>query len=184
MDAYNGTMRLGSGSALGLGGKLGAVATHAIRIDHIAVAVSDLDTSVRWYRDVLGFQVVQERDTRGEMTGMVSAVLEAGPITFVLVQGTSPESQVSRFIARYGNSVQHVAIAVRDLEGLRHKLLASGAAFNTTIIEGKGIRQMFTRRDPGSGQMIEFIERLADDGDFTDESVHELFAQLEKNDAY
>jgi 4-hydroxyphenylpyruvate dioxygenase-like putative hemolysin len=115
---------------------------------------------------------------------MVSAVLHAGAIIIVLVQGTAPGSQVNRYLDNYGPGVQHIAIEVRNVEKLMHELSSAEVEFNTTLIQGCGIRQAFTARDRGSGMMYEFIERQTNDGDFTDESVQDLFEQLERNGAY
>lgn len=163
---------------------LSALGRYAVKIDHVAIAVRDLEESIAFYQQQLGFELVERRQTAGEKTGMVSAVLRAGAIIIVLVQGTAPESQVNRYIENYGPGVQHIAIEVRDVRKLMSELGQSGVAFNTTVIEGRGIRQAFTARDRASGMMYEFIERQTNDGDFTDESVQELFEQLERNDAY
>ena len=160
------------------------LAESALNLDHIAIAVPDLENSIAWYRDVLGFSLVERRTTQGNKTAMISAVLEAGPVTVVLVQGTSPESQVSRFIEHYGPGVQHIAIHVKDLPELAERLKESGMEFYTTLIQGDGIRQIFTVRDPGSGMMYEFIERQREDGRFTDQSVQQLFDQLEAKDGF
>lgn len=160
-----------------------ALSRYAIRIDHVAIAVQDLDASIQLYKR-LGFQIVQRRETKGHDTGMISAVLSAANIVVVLVQGTTPGSQVNRYVDAHGPGVQHVAVEVRDLDALREELRRAGFEFSTTIIEGEGIRQSFTVRDRGSGMMFEFIERQTNDGTFTDESVQELFEQLERNNAY
>jgi methylmalonyl-CoA epimerase len=155
---------------------------HASSIDHIAIAVDDLEESIAFYTGVLGFQLHERRKTEGRQTAMVSAVLKAGPVTVVLLQGTSPESQVSKFIEHYGPGVQHIAIGVEDLPAMAEKLKASGLEFDTTVINSPGLRQIFSKRDQGSGMMFEFIERMG--GDFTDQSVQQLFEQLEKKDAF
>jgi 4-hydroxyphenylpyruvate dioxygenase-like putative hemolysin len=100
----------------------------------------------------------------------------------VLLEGTTPESQVSRFIEHYGPGVQHIAIGVTDLPALAEDLKAAGLEFDTTVIQGGGLRQIFSRRDPGSGLMFELIERLG--GDFSDQSVQQLFNQLEEKDSF
>jgi 4-hydroxyphenylpyruvate dioxygenase-like putative hemolysin len=163
---------------------LTALGRYAVKIDHVAIAVPDLESSVEFYHRLLGFEVVERRRTFGRATAMVSAVLRAGAITVVLVQGTAPASQVSRYIDNYGPGVQHIAIEVRDVDTLITEMRLAGVEFTTSLIEGRGIRQVFTARDRGSGMMYEFIERRTNDGDFTDESVQELFEQLERNDAY
>lgn len=158
------------------------LAKYSTVIDHVAIAVLDLDESVAFYEKALGFQVTERRKTEGRHSAMVSAVMKAGPITVVLLQGTTPESQVSRYVDHYGPGVQHIAIGVQNLPQLVEELLASGVVFDTTIIEGGGLRQIFTKRDPGSGMMYEIIERLG--GDFSDESVQNLFNQLEDHDSF
>jgi methylmalonyl-CoA/ethylmalonyl-CoA epimerase len=155
---------------------------HATAIDHVAIAVPELEQSIAFFTDVLGFELHERRKTEGERTAMISAVLKAGPLTFVLLQGTSPQSQVSKFIEHYGPGVQHIAIAVEDLPAVAEGLRSSGMEFDTTVIESAGLRQIFTHRDAGSGLMLELIERKG--GDFSDQSVQQLFSQLEKKSAF
>lgn len=158
------------------------MAKYSTVIDHVAIAVRDLEESIVFYEKALGFQVTERRKTEGKHSAMVSAVMKAGTITVVLLQGTTPDSQVTRYVEHYGPGVQHLAIAVKDLPQLVDELRVSGVEFDTTIIEGGGLRQIFTKRDPGSGMMYEIIERLG--GDFSDESVQNLFNQLEDHDSF
>jgi methylmalonyl-CoA epimerase len=159
-----------------------AMHKYATSIDHVAIAVPDLEQAIKFYTEVMGFELHERRKTEGKATAMISALMKAGPLTFVLVQGTTPESQVSKFIEHFGPGVQHVAIGVKDLPEMAEELKAAGMEFDTTVIQGGGLRQIFTKRDPSSGMMYEFIERMG--GDFSDESVQQLFLQLEKKDSY
>lgn len=158
------------------------LARSALGIDHIAIAVHDLETSIRFFTQVLGFEIKERRRTEGISTAMTSSVLIAGPLTFVLLQGTTPESQVSRFVEHYGAGVQHIAIAVSDLPELVSELTTAGMNFDTTIIESPGLRQIFSKRDPGSGTMLEIIERRG--GDLSDAGVQQLFDQLEAQESF
>lgn len=155
---------------------------YARSVDHIAVAVEDLEQSIDFYSKVLGFQLHERRRTEGKVTAMVSAVMKAGPITVVLLQGSSPESQVSKYVEHYGPGVQHIAVAVENLPEMAEDLKKAGLEFDTNVISSPGLRQIFSARDPGSGMMYEFIERMG--GDFSDESVKSLFEQLEQKDAF
>jgi methylmalonyl-CoA/ethylmalonyl-CoA epimerase len=159
-----------------------AMHKYATSVDHVAIAVHDLEASIKFYTEVLGFELHERRKTEGKATAMVSAVIKAGPITFVLLQGTSPDSQVSKFVEHFGAGVQHIAIGVQNLPEMAEELKAAGMEFDTTVIQSPGLRQIFSKRDPGSGMMYEFIERLG--GDFSDESVQQLFLQLEQKDSY
>jgi len=151
-------------------------------LDHVAIAVTDLDAAIEWYSKSLGFALVERRVTKGEQTSMTSAVMQAGRAIVVLIQGVEPESQVSRFIEHYGPGVQHLALAVDNLDTALARLEATGGGSETSVIEDKGIRQAFLRRDPESGVRIELIERKG--GRFTDRSVERLFRAFEERDLY
>ena len=158
------------------------LASHAGDIDHVAVAVEDLEKAILPYTQVLGFAVTSRLTTHGERTSMVSAVLQLGATTFVFTQGTSPESQVSRFIAHFGPGVTHIAIRVKKLTEIVDELRRSGVEFATELIESPGLKQIFTKRDPGSGLMLELIQR--DGGQFSPTSVEEVFRTLEARDLF
>jgi methylmalonyl-CoA/ethylmalonyl-CoA epimerase len=155
---------------------------YAKSIDHIAIAVKDLEASIAFYENVLGFQLTERRRTEGRATAMISAVMKAGPVTIVLLEGTSPESQVSKYVEHYGPGVQHIAFGVENMPAMAEELKAAGLEFDTNIIASPGLRQIFSARDPGSGMMYEFIERMG--GDFSDDSVKSLFEQLEKKGTF
>lgn len=153
------------------------------KIDHVAIAVKCIEEALFLYQDVFGFSLLKRREITGAFSGMKSAELDAGGFSIVLVQGTDPESQVSRYIEEYGPGVQHIAIAVDDVELLSKTLKESGVEFATDIIRGNGIVQIFTQRESNSGMMFEFIQRVNMEG-FDPVSIQQLFEQLEANEAY
>lgn len=152
-------------------------------IDHIAIAVKDLSLAIPFYRDILGLDVIEERETLGKFSGMVSAVLSAGAFNIVLIQGTSTESQISRYIESYGMGVQHVALSVDCIDTAIARLKENGITFATDIIRGSGLKQIFSARDEHSGMMIEIIERTGESG-FQDGTVQSLFEQLESTNTF
>jgi methylmalonyl-CoA/ethylmalonyl-CoA epimerase len=156
--------------------------SQVIGLDHIAVAVPDLEEAIRWYCFALGFTVLERRVTRGAHTSMISAVMSAGTAIVVLVQGCEPESQVQQFINRYGPGVQHIAFSVSDLDEALATVRANGGDSDTGILADLGIRQTFLARDAATGVRIELIERRG--GDFTDASVEGLFRTMERRGIY
>jgi 4-hydroxyphenylpyruvate dioxygenase-like putative hemolysin len=154
------------------------------KIDHIAIAVADLESAIEFFQAKLGFTLIQRRVVKGARTGMISAELEHNNIKFVLCQGTEPESQVSRLIEHYGPGVAHIALAVDDVESTARELGMQGLRFDTTVIKGAGLKQVFSSRDSNSGLSFEFIERSTCEHGFREENIGELFAQLEKSGAY
>lgn len=154
------------------------------RIDHVAIAVRNIDEALILYQDILGFSLRERREVNGAFSGMKSAELDAGGFYIVLVQGTSPESQVSRYIEEYGPGVQHIAIEVDNVELLAETLIRSGIKFATSIIRGEGLIQIFTQREKNSGMMFEFIQRVENSQGFETGNIQQLFEQLEAEKAY
>lgn len=157
-------------------------AKQIIGLDHIAVAVPDLEQAISWYCAALGFNLVERRTTYGVSTSMISAVVRAGQAIVVLVQGVEPESQVSRFVHEFGPGVQHVAFTVKNIDAVLSELHSRGDSADTAVLVEEGIRQVFLRRSPATGVRIELIERNG--GDFTDDSVRRLFLSMESREIY
>jgi len=153
------------------------------KIDHVAIAVLDLEKAIQFYTGIFSFEVVERRTTKGKKSGMISAVLAGNDYTLVLVQGDSPASQVSRYIEKYGPGVQHMAFEVEDIESIAKKLKEKGFEFITDVITAPGLKQIFSCRDANSGMMIELIERNQNYG-FDDSNVNQLFEALENSDYY
>jgi methylmalonyl-CoA/ethylmalonyl-CoA epimerase len=151
-------------------------------IDHIAIAVGDLQASVHWFRHVLGFALLETRTVQGVKSGMISAVLRLGGVTIVLMQGTSAQSQISRYVEKFGNGVQHVAFCVDNVSLAMSDLMNNGLPFDTDLINSAGLTQAFTKRDSNTGLMIELISR-SDHSGFEGDNIQSLFEQLEKKDA-
>lgn len=154
------------------------------RIDHVAIAVHDLDAAISLYRDVFGFHLMAERVTRGQYSGMRSAELDAGGFSIVLLQSNAEDSQVSRYLSEYGPGVQHIAIEVDDVARASEALAKNGMKFSTSVIRGEGLVQIFTSRDANSGMMFEFISRVSGAQGFEQGNVQQLFEQLEESGAY
>src|SRR6266516_2054526 len=162
------------GSSAGDGSQGRLLPSAAARIDHIAIAVEDLESAIEMYRDTLGFELVERRRVHGRVGGMFLAEMRAGAITFVLVQGDSEHSNVTRYIERYGPGVQHVAIEVDGLPELLDELHEHGCELLTGVIQSGGLQQAFSKREPNSGIQLEFISRKEEDG-FRQSNIEELF---------
>lgn len=158
-------------------------ARSAVGIDHVAIAVRDLDAAIAYYGGVLGMELQERRQISGRISGMDSAVMTAGGVKFVLVQGDSPESNVSRYIEAYGPGVQHVALEIPDAQEALEDLRARDADLLTGVINGPGLDQIFTKREPNSGMQLEIIARAENEG-FDPSNVQELFEAMERENVY
>ncbi len=93
-------------------------------IDHIGVAVEDLDASIAIYRDRLGMHE-QHRETVEEF-GVEAALLEIGGAHVELLTPTSPDSAVAKFLERKGAGLHHVAYRTDDIDGALKRLREAG----------------------------------------------------------
>lgn len=146
-------------------------------IDHVAVAVDNIDTAIEWYSNALGFSLIKKDVTRGEHSTMLYAMLKAGSATVVLIQGTHPQSQVSQFMSEFGSGIHHIAFAVSNLDEAITRIGKAGGTTDTPIMSDVGIRQTFLPRDSSTGVRIELIERQG--GTFSEKNAERLFKALE-----
>ncbi len=153
----------------------------ARRIDHIAIAVRDMEEAVAMFERQYGLTVIERRKVDGDFSGMIMVTMKAGGITFVLCEGDSPRSNVCQYIERCGPGVQHVAIEVRDQPKVVDDLRERQADLLTGIVNSPGLDQTFTRRDSNTGMQFEFVTRTENTG-FN--NVKELFTAMERENVY
>lgn len=159
------------------------LARNASRIDHVAIAVCDLEAAIALFGSQYGFELIDRADIEGVVSGMKTATMRAGGVTFVLCQGTSPKSNVSRYIEAYGPGIQHLAIEVDNQEQVLADAKERGADLLTDIIHGPGLDQSFTRRDTNSGMQLEFVTRVSNQG-FDKDNIRKLFSAMERDDVF
>lgn len=161
-----------------------ALAKYATRIDHVTIAVPDLEKAMGFYT-LLGFTLVERKVTKGETTSMERAIFRVNDMLVVLLQGHQSDSQINRYISAYGPGVHHVAFEVKSVEKLMDILSASGVKFiGTPTTDEQGITQIFTERDPDSGMIFEFIEHENNSTRISDTGIASVFQHLETHNVY
>lgn len=94
------------------------------QIDHIGIAVEDLDESIGLYRDRLGMRE-QHRETV-DAFGVEAALLEIGDAHIELLTPVTPDSAVARFLERSGPGMHHVAYRTDDIDSALQRLREAG----------------------------------------------------------
>ena len=94
------------------------------RIDHIGVAVTDLDEAVALYSERLGMPV-QHRETV-EAQGVEAVLLGVGDSHVELLRPLGPETAVGRFLQRNGPGLHHVAYGTEDIDSALEEVRAAG----------------------------------------------------------
>ncbi|MHB1393479.1 MAG: methylmalonyl-CoA epimerase [Clostridia bacterium] len=129
------------------------------KVDHIGIAVSNLDEAVKLYKDVLGLElhgveVVEEQKVK-------VAFLPVGDTEVELLESTSPEGPIAKFIEAKGQGIQHIAFRVDDIEAALEEMKAKGMR----LIDEKprygagGARIAFLHPKSTNGVLIELCER-------------------------
>jgi methylmalonyl-CoA epimerase len=93
-------------------------------IDHVGVAVEDIEAAIAVYRDALGMPLVH-REMVAEQ-GVDAALLDVGDSHVELLQPLGRETPVGRFLARRGPGLHHVAYRVEDIEATLNALAGAG----------------------------------------------------------
>lgn len=129
------------------------------KVDHIGVAVSNLEESIKFYEEVLGLkcqgtEVVEEQKVR-------VAFLPIGDTEIELLEATEPDSPIAKFIEKKGQGVQHIAFRVDDIE----KALEEMRSLGIKLIDEKprygagGARIAFLHPKSTNGLLVELCER-------------------------
>jgi methylmalonyl-CoA/ethylmalonyl-CoA epimerase len=119
-----------------------------LRIDHVGVAVADLDEAIAFYARVFGMRCVHVEENAEQ--GVREAMLSVGPTPaggcLQLLAPLSPDSTIAKFLDRNGPGVQQVAYTVADVD-------AAGAA-----LRERGVRLLYeTPRRGTAGSRINFV---------------------------
>jgi methylmalonyl-CoA epimerase len=94
------------------------------RIDHVGVAVEDIDAALELYEKALGMPVVH-RETVAEQ-GVEAVLLDVGDGHVELLKPLGPDTPVGKFLAKKGPGLHHVAYAVGDIEAALAELGEQG----------------------------------------------------------
>jgi methylmalonyl-CoA epimerase len=128
------------------------------RIDHIGVAVEDVDSAIALYRDSFEMELAH-RETVEEQ-GVEAVLLDVGDGHVELLAPLGPDTPVGKFMAKNGAGLHHVAYAVDDIDAALERLAATGVQ----LIDSKpriGIRESrvaFLHPRSTGGVLTEIVE--------------------------
>lgn len=136
------------------------------RIDHVGVAVPDLDAAIDFYQRTFGMRCVHTETN--EEQGVREAMLAVGPTTeggcVQLLAPLSPESTIGRFLDRNGPGVQQVAYTVADIDAACAKLRERGVRllYEEPKRGTANSRINFVHPKDAGGVLVELVEPAAD----------------------
>jgi methylmalonyl-CoA/ethylmalonyl-CoA epimerase len=126
------------------------------RIAHVGIAVRAIDELLPFYRELLGLDDHPLENSDGARI----AGLSAGDSLVELLESTSPDSPISRFIDRRGPGIHHICFAVHDLDDVLARCRAKGVKLidDTPRMGAEGKRIAFLHPASTGGVLIELTE--------------------------
>lgn len=127
------------------------------KIDHLGIAVKSIDRALTFYRDQLGLDLSMREIV--EVEKVHAAMLPLGESRIELLEATSPDSVIAKFIDKRGEGIHHVAIKVPDLAAAIERLKKSGARVLNEPRAGAG-GHLYSFIHPAStgGVLLELIQ--------------------------
>jgi methylmalonyl-CoA/ethylmalonyl-CoA epimerase len=128
------------------------------RIDHIGVAVEDLDGAIALYEERLGMPV-QHRETVEEQ-GVEAVLVGVGDSHVELLRPLGPDTAVGRFLARSGPGLHHVAYGTEDIDSALDAVRGAGLQLidERPRIGIRGTRVAFLHPKSTGGVLTELVE--------------------------
>jgi methylmalonyl-CoA/ethylmalonyl-CoA epimerase len=126
-----------------------------IEIDHIGIAVADLDEALGFYRDALGLEVHQREDVPSQKVRV--HFLGAGGAALELLEATAPDSPIARHVEKRGPGIHHLTLRVDDIDGTLARLRQRGVKLidETPRAGAGGSRIAFIHPSSTGGVLIE-----------------------------
>lgn len=129
-----------------------------LRIDHIAVAVKDVDAAIASYRKILGAELIEKAELSIMNNRMSAAYLRVGDGVVVLDGAVQPDGFIARFIEKRGEGLHHIGIVVDDLDEFVRELEAAGVRIAHRESLGPLRREILLSPKDLCGVVVQVIE--------------------------
>ena len=131
-----------------------------MKIDHLGIATKSIDEALKFWQDSLGLEnvhteIIEEQKVR-------VAMLPIGESKIELLEPTSEDSPISKFLEKRGGGIHHIAIEVEDIEISLAKMKENGAKLidETPRIGAEGCLIAFVHPQSTNGVLLELTQRI------------------------
>lgn len=131
-----------------------------MKIDHLGIATKSIEEALKFWQNSLGLEnihteIVEEQRVR-------VAMLPVGESRIELLEPTSDDSPISKFLEKRGGGIHHIAIEVEDIEASLAKLKAEGARLidETPRIGAEGCLIAFVHPAATGGVLLELTQKI------------------------
>jgi methylmalonyl-CoA/ethylmalonyl-CoA epimerase len=129
------------------------------KINHIAIAVKDVEESLKFWRDAMGLQVDHIEDVPSQKSEVV--FIPVGDSEVELVKPTSPDTGVAKFLKERGGGMHHLCFEVDNIDEMLNQLKENGVRLiNEIALELPGRKMAFVHPKSTNGVLVELYEVL------------------------
>jgi methylmalonyl-CoA/ethylmalonyl-CoA epimerase len=133
--------------------------TNIIGVDHIGIAVDNLDAALRFYTETLGLSAEPIEDKPEQ--GLRLARVNVGPVQLELIEAQDWERTMQRYLPHRGPGVYHIGLRVADVDAAIAELeQADVPVIDHQPREGDNMRVAFLHPDAASGTLFELVTPL------------------------
>jgi methylmalonyl-CoA/ethylmalonyl-CoA epimerase len=132
-----------------------------MKIDHIGIATRGIQDAMTFYRDMLGLDVAETEEVAGQKVRV--AMLPIGESRIELLEATSADSPISRFLEKRGPGIHHIAVRVDDIRAALADLRAKGARLiDEEPRQGAGgCLVAFVHPSSTGGVLLELVQKVS-----------------------
>ena len=130
-----------------------------MKIDHLGIATKGIDEALKFWQDALGLEkthteIVEEQKVR-------VAMLPIGETRIELLEPTSEDSPISKFLEKRGGGIHHIAVEVDNIEAALAKLKSDGMRLidETPRIGAEGCLIAFVHPASSNGVLLELVQK-------------------------
>ncbi len=128
------------------------------KIDHIGIAVADLEAAIKKFTEITGKPATHKEIVPEHK--VAAAFFPVGEVRLELLKGTEPDSLISKFIEKRGEGIHHICFEVEDLEKTKEALSKQGLQFIESASErgAGGSKVALIHPKSTGGVLIELVE--------------------------
>lgn len=130
----------------------------ATHIEHLGIAVANLEESIKYYEEVLGFKCYSVEEVTDQK--VKTAFFKVGQTKIELLESTSPDGPIGKFIEKKGQGIHHIAFAVDNLQDALNEVKEKGVRLidETPRAGAEGLNIGFLHPKSTNGVLTELCE--------------------------
>ena len=127
-------------------------------IEHIGIAVKDLQASIKFYENILGLKCYAIEEVKDQK--VKTAFFKVGQTKIELLESTEPDGPIAKFIEKKGEGIHHIAFAVDDVEFSLKEMESKGVQLidKQPRLGAEGMNIVFLHPKSTGGVLIELCE--------------------------